>query len=171
MGMEPTDLAVGTAAEHLVCFDLLMAGYRAFLADQNCPYDVAVELSGRLIRIQVKSTRKRRPIPQRVQHIPAYMWHVRRAGKRGARCYADGEFDALALVALDIQTIAYLPPEGLKQTIHIRAPGVQSNGAKLGKQFADYPFEKVLSSVTADDPLLSRRVGDAVLGRLARADP
>ena len=28
-----TDLAAGTAGEHLVCADLLLAGYRAFLAD------------------------------------------------------------------------------------------------------------------------------------------
>ncbi len=164
MGMEPTDLAVGTAAEHLVCFDLLMAGYRAFLADQNCPYDVAVELGGRLVRIQVKSTRKQKAIPQRIEHIPAYMWHVRRAGKRGVRFYAEGEFDALALVALDIRTIAYLPPEALKQTVHIRPPGVQPNGAKPGKQFVDYPFENVLTSVGLDDPLLPGRVGQAISG-------
>lgn len=37
-----TDLAVGLAAEHLVCAELLMLGHRAFLANQNCPYDVAV---------------------------------------------------------------------------------------------------------------------------------
>lgn len=159
--MEPTDLAVGTAAEHLVCFDLLMGGYRAFLADQNCPYDVAVELSGRLVRLQVKATRKQRSIPQRAEHIPAYMWHVRRAGKGGARVYADGEFDALALVALDLKLIAYLPPEDQKQTVHIRPPG-----AVGGKQFADYSFERTLAalSVVRDDAVLRGRAGDAVPG-------
>ena len=52
-----TDLAAGTAAEHLVCADLLLCGYRAFLADQNCAYDIAVDVAGRLIRIQVKAQR------------------------------------------------------------------------------------------------------------------
>lgn len=134
-----TDLAAGTAAEHLVCADLLLGGWRAFLADQNCPYDVAVEINGRLVRIQVKATRCQRAIPQRSNHIPAYMWHVRRAGKRGLRVYAVGEFDLLALVALDIRRTAYVPPSEQKQTIHIRPPG-----ALGGKQFDDYPFARAL---------------------------
>ena len=71
-----TDLAAGAAGEHLVCADLLMLGYRAFLADQNCPYDVAVDVGGRLIRIQVKSTRKAKALPQRAGHFPAYMWSM-----------------------------------------------------------------------------------------------
>lgn len=146
----PTDLAVGTAAEHLVCFDLLMAGYRAFLSDQNCPYDVAVEIDGRLVRVQVKATRQARPVPQRTTHVPAYMWHVRRAGKGGARTYGDQDFDVLALVALDVARIAYLAPEDQKQTIHIRQPGIAPaerthGGIKPGKQFDDYPFERALS--------------------------
>lgn len=41
-----TDLAAGAAGEHLVCADLLLQGYRAFLSDQNCPYDVAVDVGG-----------------------------------------------------------------------------------------------------------------------------
>ena len=78
-----TDLAAGAAGEHLVCADLLMQGYRAFLADQNCPYDVAVDVGDRLIRVQVKATRAPKAVPQRVGHFPAYQWHVRRAGKGG----------------------------------------------------------------------------------------
>lgn len=173
MGMDaPSDLAVGTAAEHLVCFDLLMAGYRAFLADQNCPYDVAVDLGSRLIRIQVKSTRMQRAIPQRATHIPAYLFHVRRAGKAGRRLYADDTFDALALVALDLKLIAYLAPNQQKQTVFIRPPGSPSEGKRPGKHFADYPFEQALSSlsVTADEALLPGRDGVA-LSRRQSGDP
>jgi hypothetical protein len=130
-----TDLAAGAAGEHLVCADLLLAGYRAFLADQNCPYDVAVDLGGRLIRIQVKTTRQQRSIPQRNNHIPAYLWHVRRAGKAGKRVYGPDDFDLLALVALDIRRIAYIGPSLVRQTIHIRPPG--ANG---GKQFDSLTF-------------------------------
>jgi PD-(D/E)XK endonuclease len=137
-----TDLAVGTAAEHLVCADLLLAGYRAFLADQNCPYDVAVDVAGRLVRIQVKATRCQRAIPQKATHIPAYMWHVRRAGKAGTRAYSSADFDLLALVAIDIKAIAYLPPSHTKQTIHIRPPG-----AAGGKQFQHYPFLSALGEI------------------------
>lgn len=142
---EVTDLAAGTAAEHLVCADLLLQGWRAFLADQNCPYDVAVDLGARLFRIQVKSTRTAKAIPQRRNFVPAYQWHVRRAGKAGRRTYGEGEFELLALVALDVRRIAYMPPSLNLQTVHIRPPGAPVRGrAKHGKQFDDYPFERAL---------------------------
>ena len=139
-----TDLAVGIAAEHLVCADLLLSGWRAFLADQNCGYDVAVDVGGRLIRIQVKATRKQRWIPQRgnSRDIPAYMWHVRRAGKGGKRLYKNTDFDMLALVAIDVRLIAYLSPTHTKQTIHIRPPSVTG-----GKQFNHFPFADALSEI------------------------
>ena len=137
-----TDLAVGTAAEHLVCFDLILAGYTAFLTDQNCAYDIAVEVGSKLYRLQVKSTRNQRPTPQRTTHIPAYIWNVKRAGKGGKRLYAKNEFDLLALVALDIQRIAYMPAAQLCQSILIRPPGT-----KTGKQFDDYTFQKAIGDI------------------------
>ena len=146
-----TDLAAGVAGEHLVCADLLLQGYRAFLADQNCAYDVAVDVSGRLIRIQVKATRAPKKLPQRVGHYPAYMWHVRRAGKGGQRTYADSEFDLLALVALDSRRIAYLAPSKAKQTIHIR-PHNDPNPPSLRRQ-----IRKDIWSI----PIPSRDTGDA----------
>lgn len=139
---EAQDLAVGTAAEHLVCADLLLAGWRAFLADQNCPYDIAVDVGGRLVRIQVKATRRQRPVPSIRHQTPAYMWHVRRAGKGGQRVYAADEFDLLALVAVDVRLIAYLPPSNLRQTIHIRPPGTTG-----GKQFDHFPFISALEGL------------------------
>ena len=148
-GMEPasvdaivTDLAAGTAAEHLVCADLLLAGYRAFLADQNCPYDVAVETGGRLIRVQVKATRAPRKIPQRVTHRAAYLFHTRRAGKAGQRRYAEDAFDVLALVALDCRRIAYVPFTGLRDTFFVRVPGMDYGGNKVGRQFDDLTFAR-----------------------------
>lgn len=145
-----TDLAAGAAGEHLVCADLLMHGYRAFLADQNCPYDVAVDVGGRLIRIQVKATRKAKSLPQRAGHFPAYMWHVRRAGKGGARVYANGEFDLLACVALDVRKVAYLPPSKQCQTVHIRTHDDHTppmHGGKAGKTFAQFPFHAAVREV------------------------
>lgn len=137
-----TDLACGIAAEHLVCAELLLAGYTAFLSGQHCPYDIAVEHQGRLIRLQVKATRKQRAIPQRKNHIPAYMWHVRRAGKGNKRNYNENDFDLLALVALDIRSVAYLPQQQHLKTIHIRPPG-----SRGGKQFSDFPFNKALEVI------------------------
>lgn len=141
-GRGPSDLDVGTAGEHLVCADLLLAGFRAFRADQNCPYDVAVDLGGRLVRLQVKSTREPRPIGQRQEPILAYHFHVRRAGKGGRRRYGADDFDLLALVGLDVRQVAYMPPSQTRTLIHIRPPG-----AELGKQFADYPFARALFEI------------------------
>jgi hypothetical protein len=149
-----TDLSAGAAGEHLVCADLLLMGHRAFLSDQNCPYDVAVDVGGRLVRIQVKTTREPRAIPQRVNHRAGYMWHVRRAGKGGRRVYAEGEFDMLALVALDCRRIAYMPPSHVKQTIQIRAhddANAPSHGGKPGKTFDMFPFYASLHEVLHAD--------------------
>lgn len=114
-----SDLDIGTAGEYLVCADLILSGYRAFLTSQTCPYDVAVEVDGKLIRVQVKTTRGKRPIPQRVKHTPAYLFHVRRCGKGGRKNYDENDFDVLALVALDIRKIAYVSLQTARQTMHI----------------------------------------------------
>lgn len=136
-----TNLAVGIAAEHLVCAELLMMGHRAFMTDQNCPYDVAVELGGRMVRIQVKATREVRPLEQYKTAQSAYQWHIRRAGKGGQRTYDVDEFDLLALVAMDIRKVAFLPPSFYRQTIHIRPPGTG------GKQFEHFSFESALKGM------------------------
>jgi len=138
---EITDLEAGIAGEHLVCAELILKGYRAFKSDQNCPYDVAVEYKNQLIRIQVKSTRKPKAVPQRKSIIPAYMWHVRRAGKGGNRVYGNDDFDILALVALDTAKIAYTPIQKVKNTIHIR---VGKNISNKGYSFEQFSFEGAL---------------------------
>jgi hypothetical protein len=120
-----SDLAAGLAGGHLVCADLLLQGYRAFLSDQNCPYDIVVDLGDRqpLLRLQVKTTRCPRPAYNRKLLSPFYSWCVRRAGKRGVRVYGGDEFDIFALVALDTGEIAYLPLVDCPQSIQIRPTG------------------------------------------------
>lgn len=81
------DLEVGKAAEHLVVADLILSGYRAYLSDQGLPYDVVIDASGVLLRLQVKSTRGYKAVPQRRNYIPGYLFHTRRAGKGGKRLY------------------------------------------------------------------------------------
>lgn len=142
------DLALGTAAEHLVCADLLISGYRAYRTDQVCAYDVAVEAGEAIIRVQVKATREPRSVPG--GRGVAHMWHVRRAGKGGRRTYGEGEFDMLALVALDCRKIAYLPPSAAKQTIHIRQDnrgGRVLNDRRVSRTFEDATFSAALSEV------------------------
>lgn len=121
-----SDLALGVAGEHLVCADLLLQGYNAFRTDQNCPYDVALEVGGRLVRVQVKTTRKERPVPQRANHTPAYLFHIRRCGKEGKRRYGDNDFDVMALVAIDIGKIAYVKLSEARQTMHLNRQRLMS---------------------------------------------
>lgn len=132
-------LANGTAAEHLVCADLLLQGYSAFMTFQYCPYDVVADL-GNLVRIQVKSTREPRAQPRRGLTAPVYKFYARRPSPRPA--YSEGDFDLLALVALDIRRIAYVPLAFHKDTVFIRQPG---SGA--GKQFEDFPFAKAIAQL------------------------
>lgn len=142
------DFAIGMAAEHLVCADLLLLGYRAFLAAQNCPFDIAVEYESRLVKIQVKATRFARATPQRVTYRPAYLFYARRAGNAGRRNYGVKEFDILACVALDIRQIAYLPIAGVAgKTIHLPPPGTSLARATLRRTIEQYPFSSAVKEM------------------------
>ena len=113
------DLQIGVAGEHLVCADLIMRGYNAYLSDQGLPYDVVADIEGKLYKIQVKTTRKERPIPQRKKHTPAYLFHIKRCGKHGAKEYQLKDFDIMALVALDIKAVAYISKKQTRKTMHL----------------------------------------------------
>lgn len=142
-------LAIGTAAEHLVCADLILAGYRAFMVGAGLPYDVAIEYQGRLFRVQVKSTAFAKPTPGRPKSTLSYMFHVRRAGKGAKRIIADSEFDLLALVALDIRVVAYVPfGTKVRQTIHLRERGSFSQHANKRHDNIDgYPIGRALHGI------------------------
>lgn len=142
-------LEIGKAAEMLVCADLILKGYRAFLTDQGLPYDIVFDLNGRLLRVQVKASTQPKPVPNRPGSAPSYMFHVRRAGKGSKRRIGNDVFDILALVALDIRCIAYLPiTDRVLQSINLRVP---ENGSNHGNKFRgnvnDLSIEKALSEM------------------------
>lgn len=109
---------IGRAGEYLVCADLLLQGYRAFLCDSGLPYDVIVENGNKLIRVQVKTTQKQMPLTR--SRNPSYLFHVRRMGKGGRKSYDNSEIDIVALVGLDKRIIGYIPISQTKQTICLR---------------------------------------------------
>jgi len=117
-----SDLQAGKAGEYLVCADLILSGHVAFPSEQGLPFDVVVEVGARLLRIQVKTTRGPRAIPQRKQHTPGYLFNVKRCGKGGRGAYANGAVDLFALVALDTREIGYLPTGSVKRTMVFRSP-------------------------------------------------
>jgi len=117
------ELQIGKAGEHLVCFDLILQGHSAFLADQGLPYDVLVEHNGKLQKIQVRSTSKKNNYGKAKN---VYRFGTRR-GKGTISRVRKAEVDFYAFVALDIMKIAYVPIKNMiaksgtvKQTIDLR---------------------------------------------------
>jgi len=118
-----SDLQAGKAGEYLVCADLILNGLIAFPSEQGLPYDVVASYKSKLLKIQVKSTRKHRAMNQRKHHIPTYLFSIGSNGKEKRwNCYDPKNVDLFALVALDTKRIAYLPNKNIKGAINFRIP-------------------------------------------------
>lgn len=142
-------LDIGKAAEHLVCADLMLAGYRCYLSDQGLSYDIVVDVRGRLVRVQVKATcfPSNMNARGRTERM-GYTFHVRKRGKkaRGARLSAE-HCDVVALVALDIQAIAYLPIDTVGQCCQLMPPGHAFAGSykrTRGLAITGFPFASAI---------------------------
>lgn len=118
-------LEIGKAGEHLVCTDLLLSGYGAFLSDQGLPFDVVAVANGKLWRVQVKSTMQAKNVNAKGRNPRvAYSWSVRKRGKDGkGDRLTDSHCDLVALVALDIRKVAWLPLSECGQTVQLGAEG------------------------------------------------
>jgi len=144
-------LSFGKAAEHLVCADLLVNGYTAFLTDQGMPYDVVVDLGHRLIRVQVKSTWRSKNANSRGK-VPndVYAFHARRRGKSGSRRLGNEDCDVIAFVALDIKTIAYFHLIEAAQTVSLHPPGYSFRGRFKRSRYASidgFPFDRIADDI------------------------
>lgn len=97
------ELQLGRAGEFLACFDIMRQGYNVFLSDQGLPFDALLEDGEELIRVQVKTTQCLRC--HGADPNPKYNFNLRagRDGKRRAE-----RFDLCAMVALDLQKVAYV---------------------------------------------------------------
>lgn len=145
-------IEIGRAAEHLVVADLILSGYRAFMTEQGMPYDVVIDLDGRLIRVQVKASMSPTNVNAngRIERI-AYTWAVRSRGKgrKGVRLDAT-HCDVVAVVALDIRTVAYLPLEVCGQTIQLSPPGHDlktkfRSGSQWARTVSDFPAHEAIA--------------------------
>ncbi len=148
---------IGKAGEHIVCADLILKGYNAFLADAGLPFDVVMEENNALKRIQVKSVSKSADVGITKN---VYCFHLRRMfGKNRNNKTTEpldaNEIDYIALVALDVRQIAYIPVskilnEGgiIKQILNLRTMEMQREMEKINskyksfghKIFEDYPL-------------------------------
>ena len=141
------ELELGRAAEHLVCADLLLGGWSAFHTAQGMAYDLAVDVGGRVIRVQVKATLHPRHPQPNLRANPAYFFSIKRAGRGAARVYRHDEFDVYALVALDRRLIGYFAKAELpSQLITMRIPGGRYGlGGKGEREFEGASFGRALA--------------------------
>lgn len=151
-------LELGTAGEHLVCADLLMQGYRASRSSRGLPYDIVLDVEGRLLRVAVKATLAAKERPSRMGSRPCYQFNITRSrsfvgGKNGARRYTSTEADLIALVALDVRLVAYFTIRESVTIQHFDSPAHPAGTNKFGpksvrrKQFEDFPLIRALTLV------------------------
>lgn len=114
------DLQVGKAGEYLVCFDLIMKGFVAYPSEQGLPYDLVLDTGNKMLKIQVKTTREPRTMPQREDDYKAYLFQVKRCGKGSKNHYANDEVDVFALVALDTKQVGYILNGDMPMSITLR---------------------------------------------------
>jgi hypothetical protein len=115
-----SDLQIGKAGEYLVCADLILQGHIAFPSEQGLPYDVVFDYKDRLYKVQVKTTRTSRNIPQRKNPVKGYIFNIKRRGKGNHSRTTNDSCDMFALVALDTKIIGYLPNTDVKETMNFR---------------------------------------------------
>lgn len=137
-------LEVGKAGEHLVCADLIMKGYKAYLTDQGLSYDVIVDIDNKLLRIQVKTTLHSSFIPQRKQNYKSYKFNCRRCGKGGRKEYSNEDVDIVAFVCIEDNLIGYLKIEDVRSTMYFRTREQTYFSPKQGIYLEDCTFDKVI---------------------------
>lgn len=137
---------VGQAAEHLVCADLLMNGWTAFLSGPSTPYDVVVEIGVARVRVQVKATLLATSHTASRRITPSYFFHLQ-GGKGKRPRYGCSEVDVFAFVALDRKLIAYFAESEVpKQQVALRVPGFcYGPSGRVARDFEGASFERALA--------------------------
>jgi len=133
------EMQIGIAGEHLACADIILKGGVAFLTDQGLPYDIIIDMHGKLLKCQVKTTSKPRSVPQRNKETFAYIFNIKRHGKKNNKKYTNEIVDIFALVCLDTKQIAYIKNGDVRTTMNFRVPSLRGTyydeqGAKLKSQ-------------------------------------
>lgn len=145
------ELNTGIIGEHLTIADLLLSGYEAFASSQGMSYDVVLDIGTRLVKLQVKTTAKKRVIKERAN--PIYFFHIKRSGKNSVKHYEVGDFDGYALVALDKKIVFYIPfTECKSNSICVRDRdmdymGKRGGGRPSGMYYQDMTLERFIEAV------------------------
>ena len=145
------DMQAGKAGEYLVCADLISKGFIAYPSEQGLPYDVVLDVDGRLFKVQVKATRTHKKTPQRISNINTYAFNVKRRGKRNKSIHTKDSCDFFAFVALDEKQIGYIKNKDIKQTMFFRVESMRGsyrdekiNSVVKGRYLSDFKIEHIL---------------------------
>jgi len=148
------DLQIGKAGEYLVCVDLILQGHISFLSEQGLPYDVIFDYKGRLLKVQVKTTRSSKDIPQRKLQVKGYIFNIKRCGKRNKARTTENTCDIFALVALDTRIIGYIPNKNVKETMNFRTSKFKGTyrdeniaTKSTGRYLEDFTLESCLCQI------------------------
>lgn len=102
-----------------------MMGLIAFPSEQGLPYDVMIDVDGRIYKCQVKTTLRPRIVPQRSKESKAYIFNVKRKGRGGLKRYSDDEIDVFALVCLDTRAVGYVLNRDMPDTVNLRVDSLR----------------------------------------------
>lgn len=146
-----SDMQIGKAGEYLVCAELIMMGFIAYPSEQGLPYDVVMDYKGRLLKVQVKTTRGLRSVLQRKNPTKAYQFNIKRCGKKNQQIHTSESVDLFALVALDTKQIGFMLNKDIKQTMAFRPDSLKgtyldenSSRKTTGTYLSDLTLNKVL---------------------------
>lgn len=118
---------IGVAGEHLVCFDLITRGFTCFMTEQGLPYDIVADINGKLVKVQVKTTRTHSETPQRKNHYPSYLFYIRRCGKGGKKLYGENDVGLFAVVCVETKQVGYVSADKMPSTLSIRVDSFRGN--------------------------------------------
>ena len=123
--IDSKEMQIGKAGEYLVCADLILKGFVAYPSEQGLPYDVVLDIDGKLYKVQVKTTTTYRTIPQRKDDMKSYIFSIKRKGKYGKKRYGKDEIDIFALVCLDTKQVGYLRNGDMPYTLNLRVDSLR----------------------------------------------
>jgi hypothetical protein len=156
-------LEIGKAGEHLALFEIICQGYKAFLSDQGMIYDIVVDVNGRLLRGQVKSTIRKKDYSK---SKGVCRFGTRRA-KKASRLAMCDECDFYAFVCLESKQVGFLPTSRMisekndgkiKPCIEIR-----QSGDETGRSYSNGNTRKLNWAITFQDIGEFKDVADSIL--------
>lgn len=108
-----------------------------------------MDYNGKLLKIQVKTTRGLRNVLQRKNPIKAYQFNIKRCGKRNKQLHTEHSTDLFALVSLDTKQVGFMLNKDVKQTMAFRPDSLKGT-------FKDENSNRVITGTYLSDLTLSK---------------